>query len=198
MRRMLATSPPSARIVLRHATAAVHERLHHVPVFAALAEGRLDHAAYVGLLGRLYGFHDPFEAAIEQAGPPGLQPAEWRRANLLRSDMAALGQSEAAIRRLPRHPVIGRRWSPARAMGVLYVIEGSTLGGRLLAQQLDHVVPADGDAGRSFLLAGTGMGHVRWRDFCTTLDFCGEDIVSRAEMVAGAIETFRDFEAWFV
>ena len=195
---MLASSPPSARIELRHATAAVHERLHHVPVFAALAEGRLDHAGYVGLLGRLHGFHDPFEAAIEQAEPLGLQPAEWRRAHLLRSDMAALGQSAATIRRLPRYPVVGSRWSPARAMGVLYVIEGSTLGGRLLARQLDHLVPADGDAGRSFLLSGTGIGHVRWRDFCTVLDFCGTDAAARAEMVSGAIETFRDFEAWFV
>ena len=195
---MPATNPLSARIELRHATAAVHERLHHVPVFAALAEGRLDHATYVGLLGRLHGFHDPFEAAIERAGPLGLQPAEWRRAHLLRSDMAALGQNEAAIQCLPRYPVVSSLWSPARAMGVLYVIEGSTLGGRLLARQLDHVVPADGDAGRSFLLAGTGIGHVRWRDFCTALDLCGKGAAARAEMVDGAIETFRDFEAWFV
>lgn len=193
---MLASNASSARIELRHATAAVHERLHRVPVFAALAEGRLDPAAYIGLLGRLYGFHDPFEAAIDQAGPPGLQPAEWRRAHLLRSDMATLGQSDAAIRRLPRHPVVGGRWTPAHAMGVLYVIEGSTLGGRLLARQLDRVVPGDG-AGRSFLLAGTGMGHVRWRDFCTALDHCGTDTASRAEMVDAAIETFQCFESWF-
>lgn len=187
----------SARTELRHATAAVHERLHHVPVFAALAEGRLDHASYVGLLGRLYGFHDPFEAAIDQAGPPGLPLAEWRRAHLLRSDMAALGQSEAAIRQLPRHSVVDDQWTPARAMGVLYVIEGSTLGGRLLARQLDHVMGRDSDAGRSFLSAGTDAGHVRWRDFCAALDACGADPAPRAEMVAGAIEAFRCFEAWF-
>jgi len=191
-------SPLLARIELRHATAAVHQRLHHVPVFAALADGRLDRAAYVGLLGRLYGFHDPFEAAVDQAGPPGLQPAEWRRAHLLRSDMATLGQSEAAIQRLPRHPVVGGQWTPARAMGVLYVIEGSTLGGRLLARQLDHLVPTDAESGRSFLLAGTGTGHVRWRDFCAALDAYGAEPAFRAEMVAGAIETFQCFEAWFV
>ncbi len=188
----------SARIELRHATAAVHERLHHVPAFAALAEGRLDRDGYASLLGRLYGFHDPFEAAIEQAAPPGLPPTKWRRTHLLRSDMVALGQSEAAIRRLSRHPVHGSQWSPARAMGVLYVIEGSTLGGRLLARQLDHLVPTDNEAGRSFLLAGTGTGHVRWRDFCTALDACGAEPAPRAEMVAGAIDTFRSFEAWFV
>jgi len=143
-------SPASARTELRHATAAVHERLHRVPAFAALAAGQLDHAAYLGLLGRLYGFHDPFETAVAQAGPPGLQPVQWRRAHLLRSDMAALGWSDAAIGELPRHPASGGSWSPAHAMSC-----------------------------RSKALAGR---------------FCW---LARAELVAGAIETFHCFEAWF-
>ena len=145
----------SARTELQRATAAVHARLHRVPAFAALAAGRLDRDAYLGLLGRLYGFHDPFEAAVAQAGPPGLQPVQWRRAHLLRSDMAALGWSDAAIGELPRHPASGGSWSPAHAMGCLYVTEGSTLGGRQLARQLDHALPVEG-AGRSSLLAGAG------------------------------------------
>ncbi len=190
-------SPASARTELRLATAAVHERLHHVPVFAALAAGQLDRDAYGGLLARLHGFHDPFEAAVAQAAPPGLQPAQWRRAHLLRSDMAALGRSDAAIAELPRHPAPGIPWSPAHAMGSLYVMEGSTLGGRQLARRLDHLLPASDTAGRTFLLAGTGTDHVRWRDFCAALDACGADPAPRAEMVAGAIATFSCLEAWF-
>ena len=186
-----------ARIELRDATAAVHLRLHRVPVFAALAAGRLERDAYLALLGRLYGFHHPLEAAVAQAGPPGLKPSQWRRAHLLRSDMAALGHCDAAIERLPRHPAPGGHWSPVRAMGWLYVIEGSTLGGRQLARQLDHLLPASDAAGRSFLLAGTDQNHVRWRDFCVVLDACGVDPAPRAEMVAGAIEAFDCFEVWF-
>jgi heme oxygenase len=186
-----------ARIELRHATAAVHERLHHIPVFAALAAGRLDRGGYISLLGRLYGFHDPLEAAVAQAGPPGLQFAQWRRAHLLRSDLAALGQSEAAIEALPRHTVPGSGWSPAYAMGCLYVIEGSTLGGQHLARHLGHVLPADDMAGRAFLLAGNDQNHVGWRDFCAALNACGADPAPRAEMIAGAMEAFHCFEAWF-
>ena len=191
------SSLASARTELRHATVAVHERLHRVPAFAALAAGQLDRVAYLGLLGRLYGFHDPFEAAVAQAGPPGLQPAQWRRAHLLRSDMAALGQSDAAIGELPRHPALSSQWSPAHAMGCLYVVEGSTLGGRQLARQLDPLLPVSDTAGRTFLLAGTGPDHIRWRDFCAALDACGADPAPRAEMVAGAMEAFHCFEAWF-
>ena len=194
---MLFPPPMPARTELRQATAAVHGRLHHVPVFAALAAGRLDLDGYLDLLGRLHGLHEPFEAAVARAGPPGLQPGQWRRAHMLRSDMAALGRSEAAIGALPWHPAPSGHWSPAQAMGCLYVIEGSTLGGRQLARQLDHLLPTADAAGRTFLLAGTGEDHVRWRDFCAALDACGADPVSRADMVAGAVEAFRCFEAWF-
>lgn len=187
----------SARIELQRATAAVHARLHRVPVFVALAAGRLDHDGYLDLLGRLYGFHEPFEAAVAQAEPPGLPPERWRRAHLLRVDLTALGRSDAAIAGLLRHPTPRSRWSPAHAMGCLYVMEGSTLGGRQLARQLDHLLSASTNGGRMFLLAGADRGHVRWRDFCAVLDECGAEPAPRAEMVAGAMETFGCFEAWF-
>lgn len=51
--------------------------------------------------------------------------------------------------------------------------------------------------GRAFLMAGTGRDHVRWDDFCGALDACGADAALRAEMVAGAVEAFHCFEAWF-
>lgn len=181
---------------MRTATAAVHERLHHLPVFAALAAGRIERADYAALLGRLWGFHDPMEAAVAQAQPPGPTPAQWRRAHLLRSDLNALGLLDAAIDRLPRHDVSAEGWSPAHALGALYVIEGSTLGGRILAGKLDHVL-LDGMAGREFLLAGTGNDHIRWRDLSLAFDRCGASPGPRAEMIAAANDTFERFELWF-
>ena len=190
-------SSTSARVELQRATAAIHARLHRVPVFAALAAGRLDRDGYVDLLGRLYGFHEPFEATVVEAQPPGLLPEHWRRAHLLRIDLMALDRPDAAIAGLPRHPAPRSRWSPAHAMGCLYVMEGSTLGGRQLARRLDHLLPASTMDGRMFLLAGADRDHVRWREFCAVLDECGAEPAPRAEMVTGAMETFRCFEAWF-
>jgi heme oxygenase len=190
-------SPFSARIELQRATAAIHARLHRVPAFLALAAGRLDRDGYIDLLGRLYGFHEPFEAAVAQAAPPGLPPGRWRRADLLRVDLTALGRSDAAVTGLPRHPAPHGHWSPTYAMGCLYVMEGSTLGGRQLAARLKHLLPVSTMDGRMFLLAGADRDHMRWRDFCAVLDECGVDPAPRAEMIAGAMETFRCFEAWF-
>lgn len=175
----------------------MHERLHGVPVFAALAQGKLGRASYTGLLGRLYGFHAPMEQAVAAAldnEAYGLDPQSWRRAHLLRNDLLAMGYGSADIGHLPAiaaTPALSR----AAAMGCLYVMEGSTLGGRHLARQLDTMLP--GDAGRQFLLGSTQPGHVRWSEVCTALDACGADEQRLGEMTRSALRTFECFDTWF-
>ena len=148
-----------ARALLRDTTAEIHARLHAVPAFEALAAGTLSLAAYVALLRRLLGFHAAVEAALAAAPslrPYGIDLAERRRSAALRADLATLGLPEAGP--LAPLPPLG---SAARALGCLYVVEGSTLGGRQLARGLDHLLPAGAVAGRAFLL---GHGAAAWGD----------------------------------
>lgn len=186
----------SARAALREATKAVHERLHHVPAFAALAAGALDRAGYRALLARLYGFHAPMEAAMAEALAGRFAPAAWQRADLLRADLAALGEGEPTLARLPRIRPPARLSDP-EAMGCLYVLEGSTLGGRHLARQLDFVLPPGSTAGRSFLAAGSQPHRIRWADLGAALDAAGTDPAALRAMLAGAADAFARYEAWF-
>ncbi len=184
----------SARDALREATEAAHLRLHALPDFAALAEGRLDEAGYAALLGRMLGFHAAMEQALE-AGPPlagfGLDLAARRRAHLLRADLAFLGR-EAPDSWAPV-PAPG---DAAEALGMLYVTEGSTLGGRHLARALDGLLPP-GAEGRRFLL-GHGEAHgAMWRACCAAIERCGATEAGLAGMVRGAAAAFAAFEAWF-
>jgi heme oxygenase len=194
-------SPVSPRFALRAATAGPHERLHHVPAFAALASGRIDHAAYIALLLRLHGFHVPMEAAIAS----GLHAAAfaprlsgWRRAALLGDDLRALGASEAAISRAPMLADLGAAPTAAHALGWLYVVEGSTLGGRMLARRLDHVVRDGGPRARMFLLAGSDPHHVSWTELCRVIDEVGADHDRLTAMILAATQAFEYFETWFV
>jgi heme oxygenase len=178
-----------------------------MPVFASLAAGRLDRIGYIALLRRLYGFHAPMEAAIAcgLAGEPAVGDwPEWRRAALLRQDMGAMGVAEDDIGRLPllaeaRLGDPGLRGPPAaaRALGWLYVVEGSTLGGRLLARRLDHILPDNTPCGRVFLLAGGARDHVSWTRVCQVIDRVGSDPGRLATMTEAAAEAFRLFEEWF-
>ena len=184
--------PPHA--ALRAATAEAHERLHHLPAFAALAAGGLDRAAYADLLGRLLGFHEPMEAALAAClgdAAFGLDLRALRRAPLLHGDLDTLGASAA----LPRAPT-PEFASPAAAMGALYVTEGATLGGRLLARGLDRLL-GPGAAGRRFLLAGTDPSRPAWRDVRAAIDRCAASPGALAAMTDAARSAFAGFDAWF-
>ncbi|WP_237216295.1 biliverdin-producing heme oxygenase [Falsiroseomonas oryziterrae] len=184
----------SARAALRGATEAVHLRLHAIPVFEALAEGRITRAAYAALLRRKLGFHAALEARLAEApdlASLGVDLAARRRSHLLRADLAWLGvTSEAEPAPLPRYD------TTAAALGALYVAEGSTLGGRHLARALDGLLPPGMD-GRRFLL-GHGERHGEmWRTCCAAIERCGAEAEARARMIQGALDTFAAFEAWF-
>jgi heme oxygenase len=184
----------SARAALREATDAQHQRLHHLPAFAALAAGRIARADYAALLRRKLGFHAALEARLAEVGGLdafGLDMAERRRTPLLRADLAWLGVTDDGAR-APLPPFA----DAAEALGGLYVAEGSTLGGRQLARALDGILPPGGE-GRRFLL-GHGARHAElWRACCTAIELCGADPAARGAMLRGAVRSFDAFETWF-
>lgn len=192
----------TARQALRQATDAAHERLHHLPAFASLAAGRIGRDEYVALLRRLLGFHRAVEAAL--AAAPSLRPfgiaiEERRRAPLLEADLDALdampGLAAPPVAP-PVAPLAAPPASAAAAMGWLYVVEGSTLGGRHLARGLDGLL-GEAEAGRRFLL-GHGARHgAMWRACCEAIEQCGATPGGMAAMIEGANDAFRCFEDWF-
>ncbi|ODP38993.1 biliverdin-producing heme oxygenase [Sphingomonas turrisvirgatae] len=147
------TAAPDARSALRAATTPDHERVD--AAFGAFdLTTREGYAAF--LLGQAHAFL-PIEAAIVAADPRDLLP-DWparRRGERLREDLSALG--------FPAPPT--GDWAPFRhradILGAIYVLEGSRLGGRMLARS----VPAD--LPRSFI---DTSDSVRWRYLIEVLD----------------------------
>jgi heme oxygenase len=183
-------------MALRAATEAAHARLHHLPALAPLAEGTISREDYIAVLRRLLGFHLAVERCIA-AGPSlrasGIYLGGRRRSPLLLADLTTLGASAGCDMR----PDLPRPASVAAVLGCLYVVEGSTLGGRVLAGRLDHLLPPGTTAGRAFLL-GHGARHgAMWRSFCDALEASGTDAEQRSDMIAAALSTFAAFESWF-
>lgn len=177
---------------LREATQAAHERLHRHAGFAAAARGDITRDDYRLLLARLYGFHHPFECATAaRATDFSLDLAERRRAPLLVQDLASLGVDAITVERLP---LCGEEfgWTDAAALlGALYVTEGSTLGGVLIARALARVAT---DARRFYLGHGERNGEM-WRNFVARLEAI-EDDAGQAAAIASAQRTFLAFENW--
>jgi heme oxygenase len=170
----------ATRFRLRMVTDAAHQALHHAAPFAAIAEGRASLAQYTGTLRTLHRYHaamaQPCVAGAAALAMPEAAHAQTARLAALESDLASLGE---AI------PDRGPAPAPAEAdfaVGVLYVVMGSALGGKVIHRQLDYLLP--GADGRRFFAGAPDDGQV-WRAFCRRLD--SHD---------GAFERICDGAAW--
>ncbi len=175
---------------LRRATRPAHDRLEGA---LGLLDERLDRDAYKQVLERFYGFWrgwEPQVAALLQDRPL-LEPR--RRLHLLKADLAVLGSSACAMDALPACslPLL---YDAAGALGSLYVMEGSTLGGRVIQRNVERRLGLDGRSGCSYFAGyGTSTG-VMWRLFLARLD---EAPVTDAERIAtGAAVTFERLAHW--
>ena len=182
---------------LRAATREAHQRLHRQDGFRAAAEGRLESRDYRDLLARLYGFYQPFESRFPEA-PADMAAAidacaTRARARSSPDDLLAM----KFRRRLERLPVCADLPAPrseAEWLGALYVTEGSTLGGALIARALAKSgVPAE----HLHFFAGHGKANASmWISFLARLDALSAAPQACAVAEAAACATFAAFEAW--
>ncbi|HZF76324.1 MAG TPA: biliverdin-producing heme oxygenase [Acetobacteraceae bacterium] len=186
--RATLASPLSHR--LREGTAAAHARAE-MGMWPESATS--DPATYARWLSRHLGLIAPFEVVIEThaafLAALGADPLPRARRGLLRRDLAMLGMPEECP--APAPPLTG-----AEALGALYVLEGSRLGGRVLLRRVEDKMP--GLAATAFL-AGADAVPGAWRALRGALDGFGEHAGPEAvaAVLRGADATFQAFEAWF-
>jgi len=116
------------------------------------------------------------ETALVTAGEIGFRP----RAHLLAQDLAALDLD------MPAPLPIAPPTSPAARAGMLYVIEGSRLGGGLLARQVPANLP-------SAYLSATHLSG-EWRALLARLDGEADAAAWRAEAAESARATFALYQ----
>lgn len=180
------TSPPP-RVVLRDAT-----RPHHDRVEAAvdLPARTRDRETYRALLTSLLGLFGPLERRLAALpwGEAGLDLDAHRRADLLRADVADLGGDPDPAPAAP--PAVT---TLAEGFGALYVLEGSALGGQIIAREAEAALGLGGVGTRFFRSDGRAPGAT-WRAFGRALDgyLVTPDRLGQARRAAEA--TFDAFE----
>lgn len=151
--------PPSVHSGLlqsfRTSTQAEHRALERQPLLRALLMPTLSRAQYGALLQGLFSFYRSLEATLIPAvqalqtrfpaGDYGYQPrSEWLRQDLLSLGLVPAGGSALDV------PAC--RGADA-ALGVLYVLEGSTQGGRVIAPRIEHSLGVTRASGARFFNA---------------------------------------------
>lgn len=185
---------PSLLEQLREQTRSAHVALEAQSLLQRLLSSQLTETEYGQLLQSMLAFYQSLESELIPATAallaryPDPNYRYLPRAPLLASDCRALGFDSSAV----IHPPTALRLdgSGAFLLGVLYVIEGSTQGGRLIARHLAHTLGVSENSGASFFNIHRGdnswMAFRHW--FGRDLACHHQDDIER--MIEGANVTF--------
>lgn len=118
-----------------------------------------------------------------------------RRGDLLGKDLESLGVALSDVTAMP-DAALPRFATFAEALGGFYVLEGSKLGGQVVARHFKKTLSVPGPSLRFYEGAAEGTGP-SWKATCAFLDDYFKvhgDAPARAEVVAAAVDTFRAME----
>ncbi|MBK1663719.1 biliverdin-producing heme oxygenase [Rhodospirillum rubrum] len=200
------TAPPrfptgSAVAVLREETRGRHEGLHRHPLLAPLVDGDVEAEAYGRLLGCFLAFHRAAERLVLAPADAAFQTFGLERAPRLALIEADLASLAAAGVRVSPEPDGAEAWLPeapglAEAVGVLYVLEGSRLGGQGLANTLSRSDDPRIAAATAFLGSRDRAVGPLWRAITAMIETIGADPADRQRVTAAAKATFDALRRW--
>lgn len=175
---------------LKETTHAAHIRLEKRIVTHIKSMNTTDE--YVGLLNAYYAFIHPLEQAIaKHVSPSHLPDIQNRmRAHMILNDIQHLGGDVLKPEEAVEQPAIT---DLASAVGALYVLEGSTMGGPYIAAMISRRMEA-GDALTYF--KGYGEDNkLMWSGF---LELMTSEALSQHtdQVISSAMDTFEKFDAW--
>ena len=175
----------SIRDLLRDGTRVEHDRLEDG---LRLTDPALTLERYRAVLARFHGFWAGWEPRVAAALADDAFLAPRRRLGLLRHDLRALGVVPENLPVCPPPLLHGR----GEAMGSLYVMEGSTLGGRVILKGLERLgVPPEA---RSYFAGHGEATGAMWRAFLERL----EREPDAAAVLRGAKATFQRLGDWML
>ncbi len=189
--------------VLRRSTAADHDAIEGA---VPLMSERLTPECYVAVLERMHGVVAAWERMGESAAPVWMQPMLQRRKRraLIERDLRFLRRSSAPdlddpaldspdqALDAPAMPVFG---SDAEFLGAMYVMEGSRMGGLLIAKHVEAVLRIEAGRGDAYFRGDGGETRAMWREFLEVLRTQVPDEETE-EVIRGARRMFGLFGAW--
>ena len=182
---------------LKQATQSRHEALEQNAFSAALLSPGLNLDRYVNILQRFYGFVLPVEEQVYPWLTEVLDPINrFLRAELLRSDLTTLGMRQEQIPALPRMAFLPEVNNLADAFGVVYVLEGSKLGGQFISRHIHQILALTPENGLLFF-----HGHGReagryWNEFRQAMANFAVNSQQQDRIIAAAAHTFDAFNTW--
>jgi heme oxygenase len=166
----------------------------------------LSREEYRQFVSRFLGFYAPLEVHL-LAAPHwqllGFDYCARQKTPRLTQDLLALGSSAEALATTPLCADLPALTTPEQLLGCLYVIEGATLGGRVITRHLQNQLGLSPESGGAFFAGYGAQTGTHWKAFCTMLSKNADGVANQAAnegrhaaIVAGANCTFKALTYW--
>ncbi len=185
---------------LRAETVEQHAALESV---LPLQDAQLSRATYHRLLMCFWGFYAPLEARMLEGMREGVLPSqpdfdyrERLKTPKLEHDLLALGESPESIGHAPQCADLPPVSTLVELLGSLYVVEGATLGGQIIARQLQATLGLGRDAGARFFNGYGAETGPHWKATTAMLSAKSAELDEDDAIVASANATFASLGRW--
>lgn len=181
---------------LKQQTQPYHEALEQKMDWQRIASSE---QAYRRLLQQFYGFYLPLEMHLERLPWSNLlfDFEARRKTPLLAQDLQFLGDTPASLASLPLCCDLPEVDNVPQAWGCLYVLEGSTLGGKIILRSLRRLLNINEIEGGSFFDSyGSEVGPM-WHAFGQAVNtYTAGQSNSEGVLIAAACNTFQKIDQW--
>jgi heme oxygenase len=178
---------------LKKETLTAHQQLEKLLVYRIRSINSVE--KYIALLKIFYGFYQPLEGLMEPLIHKEIIPDydERRKSAALLEDIRHLLQEDTRVILCPQPPAIT---NTGAALGALYVLEGSTLGGAIIAKMIRTKISGlPGESLRFFTSYGEQTTE-KWAAFRQALNAWATTQQQKEAIIFGANETFQQFHNW--
>jgi heme oxygenase len=194
----LATPEKAFQHQLRKATHTIHQQLENSPISRSLMDEQVileDYLFYLQCMKDVVKLFD--EWILPQIR--GILPDADARRKLpaILHDIQTLQEETITLKPvvplpMPEIPNI------ARAMGMAYVIEGSTLGGRIILKRVSERLQLNSPECTSFFTGYSEQTGSMWKSFMDALTAYAINQHQQEEIIAGAVECFTMIHSHFM
>ncbi len=180
---------------LRSQTAPSHTTLEQHPVSKRILDDRVTLHDYQIYLSRMYGIVRACETQVYPVLDRFLNDLKVRKkSQLIADDLQATGMSAADIARIPvydfQHPDL------PQAIGIMYVLEGSTLGGRILFKHTNNILGLTETHGASYFAGYGPQTGSMWSGFLQALTREILNGTDQQKIIDASVETFDLINTW--
>lgn len=181
---------------LRTHTSILHSELEKTPISVALLDERVSTQSYVNYLQKMREIVAFYESKVFPALANILPDLPQRKKlPLIDEDLSYLPSANVELAAFETSSV--KNPSIGYALGCMYVMEGSTLGGKVILKHVSKtlgIVPKQG--GSYFAGYGEEIGHY-WKTFLQTLQEYSINHDCDRDVITGAKDTFTAIKHYF-